>query len=179
MSRFGLNRNERMAIEVLVSHSPIGSIVRRGLALLRIDEGQSLASVASSFRVSRQTIYNWISGFCERQDLNLVSRLSENPHPGRPRHLHGRIEPLLEDVLDSNPMDLGYPSTVWTADLLTQYLEEKHGVMASNRSVRYALKRLDYSWKRPRHSLSRRSPAWQQQKGGSNTDSESVCERSF
>ena len=174
-----LNRNERRAIKELIATSTDGSIVRRGLALLRMDAGESLASVANTFQVSRQSIYNWISGFCERQGLDLTLRLSESPRRGRPRHIHGRIEPLLESVLDVNPMDLGYPSTVWTADLLVHHLEERHGILASNRSVRYALKRLDYCWKRPRHSLSRRSPAWQQQKGGLNTGSESVRERSF
>jgi transposase len=166
MLSFGLTQRERKRIEALIATALDGNMMRRGLALLRLDEGESAASVAEFLQISRQTLYNWTSAFQERQNMDLYLRLSEGPHPGRPRRLHGKIESLLETVLDVNPLDLGYPSTVWTAALLSRYLEEKHGIIASNRSVRYALKRLDYQWKRPRHTLARRSPTWQQQKGG-------------
>jgi transposase len=179
MPNFGLKRNERKAIEAIIASASDGNVIRRGLALLHLDEGRSLATVAVSLRVSRQTVYNWISAFQDRSNLDMCSRLSEGYHPGRPRRIHGKIEPLLEEVLDLNPFNLGYPSTVWTAALLTHHLEEKYGIIASNRSVRYALKRLDYRWKRPRHTLARRSPAWQQQKGGSNTGFPGVLALSF
>lgn len=174
-----LKRNERKLIQAEIARTQDGEVLRRGVALLRLDDGECLVSVAKFFLVSRQTIYNWISAFAERRDLNLVARLSEGVRSGRPRRLHGNIEPLLESALDSNPFDLGYASTVWTASLLARHLAEKHGIVASNRSVRYALKRLDYRWKRPRHTLARRSPSWQQQKGGSNTGFPGVLEPSF
>ena len=174
-----LKRNERKSIQAEAASTQDGEVLRRGIALLRLDDGDSLASVAKFFLVSRQTIYNWISAFAKRRDLDIVSRLSEGVRSGRPRRLHGNIEPLLESVLNSNPFDLGYGSTVWTASLLARYLEEKHGISASNRSVRYALKRIEYRWKRPRHTLSRRSPVWQQQKGASNTGFPSVPAPSF
>jgi hypothetical protein len=61
---------------------------------------------------------------------------------------------------------MGYHSTVWTAPLLREYLEQVHGVVVSRKSVSSAIARLRVRWKRPRHQLSRRPSTGVNQKGG-------------
>jgi hypothetical protein len=50
--------------------------------------------------------------------------------------------------------------------LLRHHLR-RQGAEASATTIRRALRRLGYRWKRPRFVLSRRDPHWRQAKGGS------------
>jgi transposase len=138
----------------------------RAQAVLWLSEGEAVERVADLLHVSRQTIYNWADRFQERQNLDLHSRLGDAPRHGRPPSALGIIDPLIAEVIKGDPRDLGYHSTVWTAPLLREYLEQVHGVPVSRKSVSLAIARLGIRWKRPRHQLARRSETWRQSKGG-------------
>ena len=99
---------------------------------------------------------------------NLQARLADAPRSGRPRTALGVIDPLLAEVIDGDPRELGYPSTGWTNRLLRRYLREFHQLAVSRKSVSRALARLRIRWKRPRHQLALRPQTWRQSKGGSN-----------
>jgi len=123
-------------------------------------------------------IYTWITQFHARQGLDIAARVAPGARSGRPRTLQGRIEPLIAAVITRDPRDLGYRSTVWTAPLLTQYLQEAQALSVSRPSVSRALGRLALRWKRPRHRLARRPATWRQANGGSNGGSGGVGIRS-
>ena len=85
---------------------------------------------------------------------------------GRPPSALGIIDPLIADVIDTDPRKLGYHATVWTAPLLREYLDQVHGIAVSRKSVTFAIARLRMRWKRPRHQLALRPEHWRQSKGG-------------
>jgi hypothetical protein len=60
---------------------------------------------------------------------------------------------LLEELLAGNPRDVGYAATVWTVPLLQQHLLHETGQQFSEDTIRRELRRLQYSWKRPRYRL--------------------------
>lgn len=163
-----LSYKERSELEALFKSRASGEIHQRAQALLLLDEAESAAAVAELLRVSRQTVYNWVARFEERTACALVERLADAPRSGRPVTAKGVIEPLLDAVIDSDPRDYGYNSTVWTADLLRRYLNDTHQEVVGLRSVGYALARLAIRWKHPRHTLLLRAPFWRQAKGGLN-----------
>lgn len=115
--------------------------------------------------VSRQTIYNWVNRFAAEPPAKLVVHLADAPRSGRPVTAQGIIDPVIDAVIDSDPRDYDYNSTVWTADLLSLYLAQVHDEEVGLRRVGYALARLGLRWKRPRHTLLLRDPAWRQAKG--------------
>ena len=78
----------------------------------------------------------------------------------------GGVDSWIAEVIDTDPRDLGYRPTVWTAPLLVRYLRDHHGVAVSETTVGRAIARLRICWKRPRHQLARRSDTWRQSKGG-------------
>jgi transposase len=127
-----------------------------------------VAEIAERLQVSRQTVYNWAARAQARDGRQLLARLLDAPRSGRPPTVQGIIEPLLDAVIGEDPRDFGYRATVWTAPLLTQYLEEGYQIKASRQSVSLALARLRVRWKRPRYIAARQSPTWRQAKGGSN-----------
>jgi transposase len=98
----------------------------------------------------------------------MAARLEPGKRSGRPRLVHGVIDPLIMEVIERDPRELGYRSTVWTAPLLRQYLQEVHHLGVSRPSVSLAIDRLGLRWKRPRHGLAPRPATWRQAKGGSN-----------
>ena len=156
----------RGELDHLMTHTPLAKERSRAQALLWLAEGESVEQVAELLQVSRQTVYNWVERFRQREGLDLRARLLDAPRPGRPPTALGVIDSLIEAVIDQDPRELGYHSTVWTATLLLQHLKRAHGIEVSRKSISLALARLGIRWKRPRHQLALRPETWRQSKGG-------------
>jgi transposase len=167
MREIQLNRKDRGRLEELITHMHDARPVRRGYALLWLDEGVSMTAVAPRLGICRQSVYNWVSRFFPPQLRTLKARLPEAPRPGRACTAKGSIDPRLAPVLDTDPRDLGYGSPVWTAPLLVRYLREQPQGGVSVDSVSLAMARLRFRWTRPRPQVARRLPTWRQAKGGS------------
>jgi transposase len=166
MARLALSDQQRGELEDIVSHTPWAKERCRAQALLWIADGSDVAEVAELLQVSRQTVYNWLSRFQERAELNLRARLLDAPRLGRPRTASGTIDELVAAVIDGDPRKFGYHATVWTAPLLSRYLRDHHAIEVSDRTVSRAIDRLGLSRKRPRHELALRPETWRQSKGG-------------
>lgn len=161
-----LSRTERAQMQDLIAHPRDARQALRAYALLWLDDGESVPEVAHRLGVTRQTVYNWTSRFHARTDRRLAERLLDAPRRGRPCTATGVIDPLIDAVIERDPRELEYRSTIWTAPLLVQYLHDEHQLAVSDDSVRRAIARLRVRWKRPRHHLALRSTTWRQAKGG-------------
>jgi transposase len=161
-----LNSKEATSLERLVKATGDIRQWRRAQALLWLDEGDNIEEVADRLRVTRQTVYNWIARFDERAGLEVAARAADAVRGGRPRTAAGVIDPLIDAVIDTDPREFGYRSTVWTAHLLRLYLGDEHHLSVCTKSVSRALSRLQIAWKRPRHTLALRDLFWRQAKGG-------------
>jgi transposase len=168
MALVELTASESFSLQKLLSQPVDARQLQRVQALLWLDAGESIDEVADRLAVTRQSVYNWISRFIARADLPVAMRVGDGNRSGRPPTALGIIDSLIDAIIDVDPRTLGYASTIWTAGLLQQYLADKHQVRVSTKSVNRALARLDITWKRPRHQLSRRDPSWRQAKGGLN-----------
>jgi transposase len=166
MARFALSHRQRGELQDIVSHTPWAKERCRAQALLWLAEGSDVADVADRLDVSRQTIYNWLSRFQERAELDLRARRLDAPRLGRPRAAGGTLDELIAAVIDGDPRTLGYHATVWTAPLLSQYVRDHHGIEVSDKTISRAIDRLGIVWKRPRHELALRPKTWRQSKGG-------------
>ena len=167
MTLLTLTTQEREGLQDLAAHTPHAGELRRAQALLWLDAGESVQEVAGRLRVTRQTIYNWTQHFQVHRAGDVPTRLATGHRTGRPRTVRGIIDPLILAVIDRDPRELGYRSTVWTAPLLAYYLQKQHQITVSRKSVSLAIGRLQLRWKRPRHELARRPLTWRQAKGGS------------
>jgi transposase len=163
-----LSPRQRPELEYPAAHNPVAKERCRAQALLWLDEGETVEQVAESLRVSRRTLSYWRERFHDRDEPDLRQRLADAPRPGRPRTGDGGVDSWIAEVIDTDPRDLGYRHTVWTAPLLVRHPRDHHGVAVSGTTVGRALARLRIRWKRPRHQLARRPDTWRQSKGGSN-----------
>jgi transposase len=133
---------------------------RRYQAVLLLTDGHAPAAVAQMLRCSRASVYAWVAAW--RQEG--VAGLHEGEHGGGRGKLDAGGEAVLTRLLGSDPHHCGYHATGWTVPLLRRELAHA-GYAVGARTVRRALHRLGYRWKRPQYVLGRPDPAYAEKKG--------------
>jgi putative transposase len=81
---------------------------------------------------------------------------------GRPVKITEEFLKKLLELVESDPRDLHYPFSTWTAELLAVALKEHTGLEVSESSVRRCLHREGYSVQRPVLSVSSPDPDYEQ-----------------
>jgi transposase len=150
MNQLHLTSRQRHLLQRQLIQTRDVGVYRRTLAILESDRGRSVADIARMLGVSRQSIYNWLETF---QYSKQPSALEEQGGRGRHRRLDEDDEHLLIALLALSPQDLDYPNTSWTIPLLQEVFEICTDQCLSDDTLRRALHRLDYAWKRPRYRL--------------------------
>ena len=170
MSGLYLSSAIRTQLRHLLKEAETPRQLRRAQALLWMAEGQRPTEVARRLGVSYQTVYNWTQAFEARSSEPVTERLQDRARSGRPATKGQTVETVLQQVWPQSPLKLGYRSPIWTAPLVRQHLHQKHQLTVSTRTIRRALRRLGYRFKRPKQVYARRSPTWRQAKGGCKPD---------
>jgi transposase len=150
MSRLNLTLWQRRRLRRQLGETRDARLFRRTLAVLEFDYGRSAADIARMLGVTRQTVYDWIETYTQDHD---PASLEDQAGRGRPPVLDEDHEHLLEALLASSPQDYGYPHVSWTLPLLQEVLEIATELRVSQATLRRALHRMDYLWKRPRYDL--------------------------
>lgn len=150
MSRLPLTSWQRSRLRRQLSETRDARLYRRTLAVLEFDHGRSAADIGRMLGVTRKTVYHWVEAYTQALD---PTALADEAGRGRPALLDEDDEHLLEAFLALSPQDLGYRQVTWTVPLLRHALDFITGWHVSDDTLRRALRRLDYVWKRPRYDL--------------------------
>ena len=147
---FRLTPQQRYRLRQTRDTTHDADILRRSLALLLLDQGRSVATIAIELGVSRQSVYNWLDRYL----------LAPTPAPCRDGRGYGHVtawddelRAVLRSAVERPPGDWGYDELEWTVNLLRQHLARWDGRWWSDRTVRRQLHPLGYVWKRPRYVL--------------------------
>lgn len=132
---------------------------RRYQAVLLVAQGQHPQEVGRLLRVSRASVYNWIAAWRAEK----AAGLHERPPSGRWHLLNEQGHQWLDALLSSTPEEHGYQASGWTVPLLLRAAEQA-GYVLSGRTLRRAIHRLGWRWKRPRYVLGRPDPDYAQKK---------------
>ena len=135
---------------------------KRYQAVVLRGEGMTVVAVATALRCSQASVYAWTAAW--RQEG--VVGLREGDHGGGKRKLDAAAEALLTDLLGEDPQRRGHRATGWTVPLVRGELRQA-GYHVGERTIRRALHRLGYRWKRPRYILGRPDPAYDEKRGPS------------
>jgi transposase len=133
---------------------------RRYQAVLLRGERMTVAAVARTLRCSEASVYGWTAAW--HQDG--VAGLQEGDHGGGQPKLDTVGEAVLTGLLGADPQTRGHRATSWTVPLLRGELA-RAGCVVGERTIRRALHRLGYRWKRPQYVLGRPDPAYAEKKG--------------
>jgi transposase len=140
--------------------------VRRCHILRASAEGQSPATIASHLRCARQTVYNVLDAFAER-DLDCLRHGSHVPVSVAPVLTPEKREHL-QAILHQSPRTFGKAQSHWTLKLLAAVCHEQ-GLSdrpLSPPTLLDAVVRLGATWKRAKHWIVSPDPAYARKKTG-------------
>jgi transposase len=123
--------------------------IRRLLALAAVYDGMSRADAAQVGGMDRQTLRDWVHRF----NAEGPGGLKDRPRPGRQRRLsEARMQDLAE-IVETGPDPATDGVVRWRRIDLKRVIEERFGVVYSERAVSDLLARLSFSYMsgRPRH----------------------------
>ena len=147
---FHLRAQQRFRLRRTRDTTDHANILRRTLAVLQLDQGLSVATVAAELGVTRQSVYNWVNRYL----LAPTPRaLSEARGHGPVSAWDDDLRAVLRSALERPPGDWGYRDGEWTVGLLQQHLTRWDGRFWSERTVRRQVHHLGYVWKHSRHVL--------------------------
>ena len=158
--RMYLTEPQRAALEAAAAAEPRVRRWRRYRALQLRAEGMTVEAVAQTLGCSQASVYAWTAAWRRVGVAGLV----EGDHGGGPVKLDATAEVALTQLLSSDPQTHGHRATGWTVPLLRTELAQL-GFPVSPKTVRRALHRLGYRWKRPQYVLGRPDPAYAEKKG--------------
>jgi transposase len=150
MQALALTARDRRRLEKQLKGASTVRVYRRTLALLEIAHGRPVAEVARMLRVSREAVYRWLALYTESRD---PASLFDRYRAGRPSFWSDETESILRAALEQSPDALGYLAVNWSIPLLREHIEKESGSRPSVATVSRQLHRLDYVWKRPRHTM--------------------------
>ena len=127
----------------------IGRVGVRAHIILLSSRGHTAPEIAEVHEVTHPMVYKWFDRFDEEGPAGLYDRDRE----GRPPKIDEEAEEELKRVLEAPPTEEGYERARWTTPALAEHLKRKLGTDVHPETVREALHRLEYSWKRPRRDL--------------------------
>jgi len=127
----------------------IGRVAVRAHIVLLSHRGHSAQEIAELHDVTDPMIYKWMDRFDEEGPSGLYDRERE----GRPRKIDEEVEAEIERLVEGDPTEEGHNATRWTAPRIAEHLREAFDLDVHPETVREALKRLEYSWTRPRRFL--------------------------
>ena len=145
-----LSARQRRQLERQLKNSRDVRWYRRVLAVLDYDRGRSVTEISRTLHLSRPSIYRWIERYRESSD---AESLRDEDRSGRPPSWTEECSQWLQSLLRRSPAELGYFAVNWSVPLLRDPLEMCTGQRFSDDTIRRALRRLDYVWKRPRYVL--------------------------
>ncbi len=157
--RLTVTPEQRTALEAAAGHEGRVRRWRRYRAILLLADGQAPPQVAQALDCGCSTVY---AGAAAWRAEGLAG-LAEGEHGGGHWALEATGEEALVGLLATDPQDRGHQATTWTVPLLHGELT-RLGYCLSPRTVRRALHRLGYRWKRPRYVLGRPDPAYAEKK---------------
>ena len=150
MRKSRLSLKERRHLEKQLRTSHDARLYRRTLAVLEYDRGKSITEIARTLHISRPSVYRWIEKY--RASLDPAC-LRDEDRSGRPCIWTEECTEWLQAFVRRSPAELGYFAANWTVRLLQDPMKICTGRWFSRHTIRRALKRLDYVWKRPRYML--------------------------
>ena len=160
MIRIQLTSEQREALEK-ARRIRTSNLAERCLAVLLCDRGQRVPAIAQSLGRHEHTIRSWLKGYL----TGGIEGLKDTPPPGRPGRQEQAALSLLTPVIPNSPSEYGYLEAGWSAALLVDYLR-RHEVVASESTVKRALKRGGWVYKRFAKTVPAHAPSSAEKKLG-------------
>jgi transposase len=147
--KFQLTEAELETVREAMNHDPRPEIRQRATAIHLLYLNYKPAEVAEMIAVIPATIYNW----WQRWQRNGIEGLANRAKSGRPSHADARYLALLEQILNTSPVELGFDFPIWTINRLRHHLAEQTSILLSYTRFRALLNKVGFVYRQPKHDL--------------------------
>jgi len=131
-SSLHLTPEERTKLEqISKSRTEKANRVKRSQILLRYEKGESVASIARFFSISRPTVDRCIN---KALSMGVMIALDDLPRRGKPITITPEARTWLISLSCQKPKELGYASELWTNRLLAEHIRS-HSIEAGHPSL--------------------------------------------
>ena len=124
-------------------------VAKRASVIYSLHLGYAPEEVARLQAVSLATVYNHVNRFQAEGVAGLPNKLKS----GRPPKANSGYRERLQQVVDSDPSELGLGFSVWTLPSLQAYMTRQTGVKLSQNRLSEVLQELGYVYRRPKKDL--------------------------
>lgn len=121
-------------------------LVNRILSILALAEGICQRQVASTLKISEESVRLWLCAFL----LHGIRGLETKQSPGRPPKLTKRQKKELAAIIDNGPAETGFLSNCWRSPMIQHLIYEKFGIFYSVHYISQLLKNMGFSYQKAR-----------------------------
>jgi transposase len=146
---YTLNANELAVVRRAIVQDKRPEVRHRATALHRLHQGRTPTEVAEALAVTLGSIYKWHARW---RSVGLDG-LANLPKSGAPVQAADAYWQRVEQLLELEPLALGYDFTVWTVERLIEHMHQETGVHLSVSRFRTVLRARGYVYRRPKHDL--------------------------
>jgi len=146
---YTLSEEELLAIEQAIKNHPDLRVRERARLIRLLHKGHKHPEVAEIMGISVGQVYWWHKRW--RQER--VEGLADFPRSGRPHAADEGYRARLEELMETDPHELGYGFNVWTSARLMAHMKRETGVVVTERTFLNILARMDFVYRRPKHDL--------------------------
>jgi transposase len=144
-----LTPEEQREIEDLFRHGSNTRTRRRAQAVRLSARGYPVPEIADILGCNPQSVHNWLGAFESQGAAGLI----EKPRSGRPVVATPDYRSRLVEAVQTDPMKMGYPFSVWTVTRLRAHVARETGILLGETRVRQIMKEEGLVFKRPKHTL--------------------------
>jgi len=144
MIRVTLNDEEKTKL-IKLREGSISEHSEKALMVLLSSEGKSPQEIGKLLQRNPHTVRDWLKRY-KNEGIEGFKRLTS---PGRPADKRNSGNAVILEIIDKNPSEYGFHANSWTARLIVEYLKAERGMTISVDTVKRALKKMGYSFKRP------------------------------
>lgn len=141
----------------------------RALYVILASAGMNVKDIANKLNRHQHTVRTWLKAYIAGGIKALISQ----PPPGRPKVKGTFVEEEIEKMLIKTPRDFGYQEEGWTVRILMDYFSKKK-VDVKEDTVRRALKRKNWVYKRFAKSVPKNAPSKEEKQNRVETLVESI-----
>jgi transposase len=140
---------EADALDSLRLRTPSADVFRNCLIILMSDSRDTIASIAQRLRCGTDTVVR----IRRLYRMGGIAALHPTKPPGRKSRATPAFLAKMKQAVATNPMDLGYGFSTWSATRLAAHLAKTTGIHFSDDQMTRLLHQAGYSFHRPKHTL--------------------------
>lgn len=145
--RLTLYSSQRKALENRLNAAQQGGdlrSVKRILAILSLSEGLAEKQIATTLKVSAESVRLWLWAFL----IKGVQGIEPKKPPGRPSKLTKTQKKELADIIDKGPAEAGFLSNCWRTPMIQHLIYEKYGVFYNVYYISQLLRNMGFSFQK-------------------------------